>query len=178
MRQKVNASESERRTSWGGSVLFTAVRTVLHDTSVKRWITIKWMNRTNWTQSTVLQVWDKLTNVRSCGSKHGTATLIKILLGRFFFHGATAPNGPGPPHCRGFTITLGRTPLDAGPAPRRDLYLTTNNTHNRQASTPPAGFEPAIPASEQPPTHHLDRAVTWIGPFREMERNFKCTSVR
>jgi hypothetical protein len=34
-----------------------------------------------------------------------------------FFHGATAPSGPGPPHCRGFTITfrhtaLGRTPLD------------------------------------------------------------------
>jgi hypothetical protein len=24
----------------------------------------------------------------------------------FFPHGATAPSGPGPPHCRGFTITL------------------------------------------------------------------------
>jgi len=23
-----------------------------------------------------------------------------------FFHGATAPSGPGPPHCRGFMITL------------------------------------------------------------------------
>jgi hypothetical protein len=35
----------------------------------------------------------------------------------FFPHGATAPSGPGSPHCRGFTITLrhtslGRTPLD------------------------------------------------------------------
>ena len=34
-----------------------------------------------------------------------------------FFHGATAPSGPGPPYYRGFTITLrhttlGRTPLD------------------------------------------------------------------
>jgi hypothetical protein len=24
----------------------------------------------------------------------------------FLPHGATAPSGPGPPHCRGFTITL------------------------------------------------------------------------
>jgi hypothetical protein len=43
---------------------------------------------------------------------------------------------------RGFTIThirhttLGRTPLDKGPARRRDLYLTTHNTHNRQTSMP------------------------------------------
>jgi len=28
---------------------------------------------------------------------------------------------------------------------------------------PPAGFEPAIPASEQPQTHVLDRAATGIG---------------
>jgi hypothetical protein len=51
---------------------------------------------------------------------------------------------------RGFTITrfkrttLGRTPLDEGPARRRDLYLTTNNTHNRHTSMPPVGFEPTI----------------------------------
>jgi len=30
------------------------------------------------------------------------------------------------------------------------LYLTTHNNHNRQTSMPPAGFEPAIPASEWP----------------------------
>jgi hypothetical protein len=34
-----------------------------------------------------------------------------------FFHGATAPSGPGPRHYRGFMITLrhttfGRSPLD------------------------------------------------------------------
>jgi hypothetical protein len=28
---------------------------------------------------------------------------------------------------------------------------------------PPAGFEPAIPASERPQTHDLDRAATEIG---------------
>jgi len=32
---------------------------------------------------------------------------------------------------------------------------TTHNTHNRQISMPPAGFEPA---SERPPTHALDGA--------------------
>ena len=28
---------------------------------------------------------------------------------------------------------------------------------------PPAGFEPAVPASERPQTHALDRAATGIG---------------
>jgi hypothetical protein len=32
--------------------------------------------------------------------------------------------------------TLGTTPLDEGPARRRDLYLTTHNTHKRQTSMP------------------------------------------
>jgi len=33
--------------------------------------------------------------------------------------------------------TVGRTPLDEWSARRRDLYLTTHNTHNRQTSMPP-----------------------------------------
>jgi hypothetical protein len=33
--------------------------------------------------------------------------------------------------------TVGRTPLDEWSAHRRDLYLTTHNTHNRQTSMPP-----------------------------------------
>jgi hypothetical protein len=77
--------------------------------------------------------------------------------------------GLGRLNFRGFTITLfkhttfGGTPLDEGPARRRDLYLTTHNTHNRQASKPPAGFEPTIPVSERPQTHALDRTATGIG---------------
>jgi hypothetical protein len=59
--------------------------------------------------------------------------------------------------------TLGRTPLDEGSARRRDLYLTTHNTHNRQTSMPPVGFEPAIPVSKRPKTHALDRMDTAIG---------------
>jgi hypothetical protein len=65
--------------------------------------------------------------------------------------------GPGPSHCRGFTITLrnttlGRTPLNEWSARRRDLYLTKHNAHKRSTFIPPAEFEPSIPASERPQT--------------------------
>ena len=56
--------------------------------------------------------------------------------------------------------TVCRTPLDEWSAHRRDLYLTTHNTHSRQTSMAPMGFEPAIPASERPQTYALDRAAT------------------
>ena len=45
--------------------------------------------------------------------------------------------------------TVGRTPLDECSARRRDLYLTTHDTHNRQISMPPEGFEPTISAGER-----------------------------
>jgi hypothetical protein len=45
----------------------------------------------------------------------------------------------------------------------RDLYLTTHNTHKKQTSKPPAGFEPTIPTIERPQTYALDRAATGIG---------------
>jgi hypothetical protein len=88
-----------------------------------------------------------------------------------FFHGETAPSGQEPPNSRGFTITLsqthplGRIPLDEWSARRRDLYLTTHDTHKRQTSIPSAGFEPAILGSERPQTHTLDRAATEIDQF-------------
>jgi hypothetical protein len=92
---------------------------------------------------------------------------------RFFLPWRNSPSGPGPPsgsgptHYRGFMITLGRTtlvrtPLDEWPAQRRGLYLTTHNTHNRQTSMPPAGFETTIPVSEGPQTHALERTATWV----------------
>ena len=59
--------------------------------------------------------------------------------------------------------TIGRTSLDEGPAHRKDLYLTTHNTHNRQTSMPPVGFEPTIPAGEQSQTYALDRTATGTG---------------
>ena len=45
--------------------------------------------------------------------------------------------------------TVGRTPLDEWSIRRRDLYLTTHNTHNRQTSMPQVGFEPTIAAGER-----------------------------
>jgi len=60
-------------------------------------------------------------------------------------------------------ITVGRTPLDEWSARRRDLYMTTHNTHNRQTSMPPVEFEPTISAGERPQTYALDRAATGIG---------------
>ena len=59
--------------------------------------------------------------------------------------------------------TFGRTPLDELSARRRDLYLTTHNTHNRETSMPLEGFEPATPANERPQTHVLDRVTTGTG---------------
>jgi hypothetical protein len=46
--------------------------------------------------------------------------------------------------------TVGRTPLDERSARRRDLDLTTHDTHNRQISMPPMGVEPTISVSERP----------------------------
>jgi hypothetical protein len=51
--------------------------------------------------------------------------------------------------------TVGRTPLDERSARRRYLYLTTHDTHNRQISMPPVGFEPTISVGERP-------AAAWV----------------
>ena len=60
--------------------------------------------------------------------------------------------------------TVGRTPLDEWSARRRDLYLTTHDTHNRQISIPPVGFEPTISAGERPQAAHLLRSWVRIPP--------------
>ena len=46
--------------------------------------------------------------------------------------------------------TVGRTPPEEWSIRRRDLYLTTHNTHNRQTSMPRLGFQPTIAADERP----------------------------
>ena len=58
-------------------------------------------------------------------------------------------------------ITVGSTPLDErSSSSQRPLPY---NTHNRQTSMPPAGFEPTISAGERPQTYALDRAATGTG---------------
>ena len=59
--------------------------------------------------------------------------------------------------------TIGRTPLDEWSARRRDLYLTTHNTHNRQTSIPPVRFELRISAGERLQTYILNRTAAGIG---------------
>jgi hypothetical protein len=56
-----------------------------------------------------------------------------------------------------------RNPLDEWSARRRDLYLTTHYTYNRQTFMPPVGFETKISAGEWPQTDALDRAATGTG---------------
>jgi hypothetical protein len=65
--------------------------------------------------------------------------------------------------------TLGRALLDEGLAYRRELYVTIHNTHKRRKSMSPAGFEHAIPASEQPKTYARDFASTGIGVLRSLK---------
>ena len=59
-------------------------------------------------------------------------------------------------------ITVGRTPLNEWSARRRDLYLTTHNTHNRLISMPPAEFEPTISVGERPHTWFVPKVSVLI----------------
>jgi hypothetical protein len=61
------------------------------------------------------------------------------------------------------THTVGRAALDEGSARRADLYLTIRNTPEEKTSMPPAAFELAIPISEKPQTHALERVAIRIG---------------
>jgi len=79
-----------------------------------------------------------------------------------------SPSGLYPPHSWGFEITsrhtaLVRIPLDEWSARCTDLYLKTHINQSRQTSMPPAEFETAVPASQRPQTHALDRVTTRIG---------------
>ena len=84
----------------------------------------------------------------------------------FFLSISVCPSLPNHCRCKGWllhlitfndTRTFGRTPLGEGSATSRDLYLTTHNIHKRETPTLPAGFEPAVPASDRPQTYNLDR---------------------
>ena len=53
--------------------------------------------------------------------------------------------------------------MDELSARRRDFYLTAHNTHKRQTSKPPVGFEPTISGVERPQTYALDRSAVGTG---------------
>jgi hypothetical protein len=67
--------------------------------------------------------------------------------------------------------TFSRTPLDEWSARHIDLYLTTHNTHNRQTSMPPVGFETVISGGERPQTYALDLRL--LGPAKTTYTNRK-----
>jgi hypothetical protein len=75
------------------------------------------------------------------------------------------------------SLSLRRTTLEDSSeewtARYRDLYLTTHNTHKKQTSMPPAGFKPAIPASEWPQTHALDHAATTLALYQSTAVNYE-----
>ena len=79
-------------------------------------------------------------------------------------------------HTQGHT-TVSRTPLDEGSIRRRDLYLITHNTYNTQTSIPPTGFEPSIPAGDQPNILVLHRSATGIGWLSFSLANFSVHSI-
>jgi hypothetical protein len=77
-----------------------------------------------------------------------------------------SPSGSGLPQYRGVTITLtvSYTPHSVGPpiSPSQ-RPLPDNTKHSQEAdSLPSVGIEQAMPASERPQTHALDRAATGI----------------
>ena len=91
----------------------------------------------------------------------------KLIFTTLFLLARQPPSGPGPPHSLGLIdhtqrrTTVGRTPLDEWTARRRDLYLTTHITHDRQTSMSPVRFESTISAVERSQTYALDRAANW-----------------
>ena len=96
---------------------------------------------------------------------------LKLLL---FYHGATDPKWARASSLSRIhnrtqqCTTVGRTRLDEWSFRRRDLYLTTHNTHNTQTSMPLAGFESTNPASDRAQTRVLHRAATGIGRLQSL----------
>jgi hypothetical protein len=108
-----------------------------------------------------------LLQIISCDTSHITGLFFLLILLYFFCR-----NSPQWTRTSSFTRFLdhtqrrtrvGRTPLDEWSARRRDLYLTTHNTHIRQMSMPQVGFKPTISADEPPQTYALDRVATGTG---------------
>ena len=72
-------------------------------------------------------------------------------------------------------VTFGRTPLDEWSIRRRDIYLTTHNTHHRQTSMPPVGFETTISAAQATEYLRLRPRGYWGRQyFRLLKQNKFC----
>ena len=117
---------------------------------------------------------DSSTRLRQQLSIHASLPLIILFIAEsfvcLFVLGATAPRWARASSFTRFLdhtqrrATVGRTPLYEWSARRRDLYLKTHNTHNRQTSMPPVGFEPTVSAGGRPQTY-VDLAATGTGNY-------------
>jgi len=58
-----------------------------------------------------------------------------------------------------------------GPVAETSTWQHETHTTDRQTSMPPARFEPAIPASELPQTHALDRAASGTEKYTNNQQN-------
>jgi hypothetical protein len=110
---------------------------------------------------------DKERHTHTQTDRHYEANFIVIFF--FFLLGATSPSGPGPPHYRRFTITFRHTTLDMTPpegrsARRRDLYLTTHNTLNRQTFMQRGGIRTRNPTNRTAADRAASRIVFYVTP--------------
>jgi hypothetical protein len=84
--------------------------------------------------------------------------------------GARVRSGTVSPRFRSFTIALSYTPNSVGLLWTSDqtkteaTAFTTHNMQKRQRSIPPAGIEPIVPVSKEPPTYALNQETAG---FRE-----------
>ena len=109
-----------------------------------------------------------VTDAVATASLHNVMINTPSLIVPVFSSWLDSPSGLRPSlGCSSITLrhtTLDRTPLDEWSAPLRGLYLTTHTTLTTDGtSMPPAGFKPAITASERPQTHALNHAVIGNG---------------
>ena len=131
------------------------------------WTLILWMLRLTWMCLNILFV------PRSKHTVAYTGQWVKVI---YFFW----CNSPQRTMASSFTwfldhkqrrTTVGKAPLDEWSARRRDLYLATQNIHNRHPC-PRLWFEPTISEDEQPQNYALDRAATETGKCTCSSPNF------
>jgi hypothetical protein len=123
-----------------------------------------------WRHNTILAI--SVSNISYVLSTTYIDPVTKFLLFNVMINGNflwfVSPDEPNLPHCWRFVITLTNTHaisstfLEEWSARSVNLYPKTHDNYKRQTYILPAGFEPAIAASELPQTYALDRSVTGV----------------
>ena len=133
-------------------------------TTSRRRITQHLLNRwLRWSESWWGRVGEESISCLYRRSNHCFSACEAVTPSVFFFYGVIVATGPGPPPYRGSTITLTHTTLSKTSVQPDAETSTWQQKRSQQTSMYPAGFEPAIPASERPQTHALERAASGTG---------------